>query len=249
MNSIALVGASGRMGERLAALMSQSEDLSVVAQVDAGQTLEERVGDQPVDCVIDFSVLGQVVQTLEWARGRRVPVVLGTTGLEASHLAALESAALMVPVVWAPNFSVGVNAMFAVAAELVSLVGSDWDLEVVEAHHRHKVDAPSGTARRIVDLLAAARETTYESASRPGRQGLVGPRTADEIGVHVVRGGSVVGTHEVHYLGSGEEITLTHRATDRDIFVKGALRACRWLLRPPGRDPALYDMGDVLRYP
>lgn len=139
--------------------------------------------------------------------------------------------------------------MFAVAAELVSLVGSGWDLELVEAHHRDKVDAPSGTARRIVELLAAARETTYEAAARSGREGLVGPRTDDEIGVHVVRGGSVVGTHEIHYLGAGEEITLTHRATDRDIFARGALRACRWLLAEQGRDPALYDMGDVLRYP
>jgi 4-hydroxy-tetrahydrodipicolinate reductase len=249
MSSIALVGASGRMGERLAALASQSEDLDVVARVDAGQTIEHQVGDQTLDCIIDFSVLDQVIPTLEWATKRGVPVVLGTTGLEATHLAALESATRTIAVVWAPNFSVGVNAMFAVAAELVSLVGSGWDLEVVEAHHRDKVDAPSGTARRIVELLAAARETTYEAAARSGREGLVGPRTDDEIGVHVVRGGSVVGTHEVHYLGAGEEITLTHRATDRDIFARGALRACRWLLLEQGRDPALYDMGDVLRYP
>ncbi len=249
MSSIALVGASGRMGERLSALASQSEDLDVIARVDAGQTIEQQVGEQTVDCVIDFSVLGQVIPTLEWAAERGVPVVLGTTGLEASHLAALERASRMTPVVWAPNFSVGVNAMFAVASELVSLVGAGWDLELVEAHHRHKVDAPSGTARRIVELLAAARETTYEAAVRAGREGLVGARSDDEIGVHVVRGGSVVGTHEVHYLGSGEEITLTHRATDRDIFARGALRACRWLLLDPGRDPALYDMGDVLRYP
>ena len=116
MSSIALVGASGRMGERLAALASQSEDLIVVAQVDAGQTLDQQVGDQAIDCVIDFSVLGQVIPTLEWATQREVPVVLGTTGLEAPHLGALESASRSIPVVWAPNFSVGVNAMFAVAA-------------------------------------------------------------------------------------------------------------------------------------
>jgi len=249
MSSIALVGASGRMGERLGALASQSEDLDVIARVDAGQTIDQQVGEQTVDCVIDFSVLGQVIPTLEWAAERGVPVVLGTTGLEASHLAALDRASRVTPVVWAPNFSVGVNAMFAVASELVSLVGAGWDLELVEAHHRDKVDAPSGTARRIVELLASARETTYEAAVRAGREGLVGARSDDEIGVHVVRGGSVVGTHEVHYLGSGEEITLTHRATDRDIFARGALRACRWLLLDQGRDPALYDMGDVLRYP
>ena len=248
MSAVALVGASGRMGERISTLVQESEDLEIVARVDAGQTLASQVGDRAVDCVIDFSVLEQVVPTLEWAIERGVPVVLGTTGLETTHRAALERAATTIPVIWAPNFSVGVNAMFAIAAELVSLVGTDWDLELVEAHHRHKVDAPSGTARRLIELLAAARGETYEASARFGREGIVGPRTDQEIGVSVVRGGSVVGTHEVHYLGSGEELTLTHRATDRDIFARGAVRACRWLLSRDGRRPALYDMGDVLRY-
>ena len=248
MKSIALVGASGRMGERLGALISESDDLEVTVRVDAGQTIDQQAGDHRVDCVIDFSVIEQVIPTLNWADRQGVPVVLGTTGLESSQLTALQTATQSVPVVWAPNFSVGVNAMFAVAAELVSLVGEGWDLELVEAHHRHKVDAPSGTARRLIELLAAARDTTYESAARFGREGQVGARTDTEIGVNVVRGGSVVGTHEVHYLGSGEELTLTHRATDRDIFARGALRACRWLLSNTGRSPALYDMGDVLRY-
>ncbi|MBD89386.1 MAG: 4-hydroxy-tetrahydrodipicolinate reductase [Deltaproteobacteria bacterium] len=248
MSSIVLVGASGRMGSQLEALIASSDDLEVVARVDAGQRLEEVVADRLVDCVIDFSVLDQVIPTLDWACERRVPVVLGTTGLEETHRAALHAAASVIPIVWAPNFSVGVNAMFAVASELVSLVGAGWDLELVDSHHRHKVDAPSGTARRLIELLAEARDATYESAARFGRQGLVGPRTEEEIGVNVLRGGSVVGTHEVHYLGEGEELVLTHRATDRAIFARGALRASRWLLGDPDRAPALYDMGDVLRY-
>ena len=247
MSTLALVGASGRMGGRLDALATASDQWTVGGRVDAGQTLESLQSSLPIDCVIDFSVLAQVQPTLDWATSRGVPVVLGTTGLEDGHRAALSEASALIPVVWAPNFSVGVNALFAVAGELAQLLGEDWDLEVVEAHHRLKVDAPSGTARRIAELLARSRGATYDEVARSGRDGQIGPRSPSEIGMSVVRGGDVVGAHDVLYLGEGEQLTLSHRATDRDIFARGALRAARWLLSPGGRAPGLYDMGDVLR--
>jgi len=247
VSALAIVGAGGRMGGRLDALATKSEDLTVCARLDAGDTLDAVERASEIQCVIDFSVLAQVMPTLAWSRAHRVPLVLGTTGLEEAHREALELAAQEIPIVWAPNFSVGVNALFALAGELAQLVGPSWNLELVEAHHQHKVDAPSGTARRLVELLAQSRSTTYEASARLGRDGLVGPRAVDEIGVSVVRGGDVVGTHEVLYLGEGEQISLTHRATDRDIFARGALRAARWLLTKPARAPGLYDMGDVLR--
>jgi 4-hydroxy-tetrahydrodipicolinate reductase len=247
MKHLALVGAGGRMGCRLDALATASDDLEVAARVDAGQTLESTQSAASIAAVIDFSVLSQVRPTLDWASNHGIPVVLGTTGLEAEHRAALEEAATTIPVVWAPNYAVGVNALFAVAGELARLLGEDWDLEIVEAHHRQKVDAPSGTARRIAELLAGSRGATYDEVARSGRDGQIGPRSPSEIGMSVVRGGDVVGSHDVLYLGEGEQLTLSHRATDRDIFARGALRAARWLLSPGGRAPGLYDMGDVLR--
>ncbi len=244
---VALVGARGRMGARLEALAAEDPCLTVVHRVDAGgPTLADCSG---AEVVIDFSVRAQVAATARWCAEHRVPLVLGTTGLEAVDQAAVEEAARRAAVVQAPNFSVGVNALFALAGELARMLGGEFDLEVVEAHHRHKVDSPSGTARRLVEVLAEARGARYGDTAVQRPEGLIGPRTDPEIGVSVVRGGDVVGEHTVLYLGHGEQVLLGHRATDRDIFARGALRAARWLTAPAGRKPGRYDMGDVLRTP
>lgn len=242
---IAIVGASGRMGRRLVALAPEYA-LDAAATVDAdGPTLADL--DRPVSLVVDFSVRAQVGATCAFCAERAVPLVLGTTGLEAADHDAVAAVAARAPVVQAPNFSVGVNVLFDLVEEAARLLAG-WDVELVEAHHRHKVDAPSGTARELIARVARARGLDPQAAARHGRAGLVGPRPDGELGVHAVRGGSVVGDHRVLYLGEGEEIALEHRAADRDIFARGALVAAAWALAP-GRAPGRYTMGDVLRTP
>ena len=240
---LAIVGAKGRMGQRLVALADQSVDLEVVAQIDAdGAELSPSV---PLDGVIDFSSRDQAPKTAAYCAQRGIPLVLGTTGLSDSQLEAVQVAAQSVAVVMAPNFSVGINLLFALVGEAAKMLGEAFDIEVVEAHHRRKVDAPSGTAVRLGEVLAASRDATYDEAIVCGREGEVGARSAGEIGMSVVRGGDVVGEHTVLYLGDGEQVSIGHRATDRDIFVRGALRALRWAASQT--EPGLYDMGDVLR--
>jgi 4-hydroxy-tetrahydrodipicolinate reductase len=240
---LAIVGAKGRMGQRLMALADRSDDLEVVAQIDAdGPELSPSL---TLDGVIDFSHPEQAPKTAAYCAQRGVVLVLGTTGLSDSQLEAVQKAAQSVAVVMAPNFSVGVNLLFALVGQAARMLGEGFDLEVVEAHHRRKVDAPSGTAIRLGEVLAASRGATYDEVIVCGREGDVGARSPGEIGMSVVRGGDVVGEHTVLYLGDGEQVSIGHRATDRDVFVRGALRAVRWAAaRSKG---GLYDMGDVLR--
>ncbi len=245
MSRLAIVGAGGRMGQRLVALAPEV-GLTAAAQVDQGGPALSEVDPGGVDAVIDFSVHAQAPGTAAWCAEHGVPLVLGTTGLDPAQREAVAGAAQRVAVVHAPNFSVGVNALFALVGQMAKLLGPGWDLEVVEAHHRHKVDAPSGTARQLGVHLAEARGWDYDDVVRGGRDGLVGARPDREIGMAVVRGGDVVGEHTVLYLSTGEQVSIGHRATDRDIFARGALRAAGWLLAAP-RSPGLYSMQDVLR--
>ena len=243
---LAIVGACGRMGQRLVSLASDDEELVVVAQIDRDTAPLKSTDPDAMDGVIDFSVREQVPATVAYCQDNRCPLVLGTTGLTPQDKASLGSLAQTVPVVFAPNFSVGVNCLFALVGEAATLLGENYDIEVVEAHHRRKVDAPSGTAVRLGELLAQARGWDYQDVVRSGREGLVGARPDREIGMSVVRGGDVVGEHTVTYLGTGEQVSISHRATNRDVFVLGALRAAHWVCAP-GRQPGLYGMGDVLR--
>ena len=242
---IIIVGGAGRMGSSLRELASQDgAGLTVAALVDEGDDLTDAIHQTGAQCVIDFSVLAQVQTTLSACAAARVPLVLGTTGLEEADRAALQETAKTLPVVWAPNFSVGVTALFSLVRDVKAVLGQGWDAEIVESHHRHKVDAPSGTARRLAELLM--NEHGPSGTTVVGREGLTGPRTRDEVGVSVVRGGDVVGEHEVRFMAEGEQVVLTHRATDRDIFARGALRAARWVAADGGQEPGLYDMTDVL---
>lgn len=244
---IIIVGSSGRMGVSLRELATEDPALTVTALVDQDDDLGETIAQTGARCVVDFSIQAQVQDTLSACAAGGTPLVLGTTGLAEEDRTALQEAARRLPVVWAPNFSVGANALFVLLERAYELLGPHWAAEIVESHHRHKVDAPSGTARRLAEVLMDARGDA--ATMTVGREGLVGPRTRDEVGISVVRGGDVVGEHEVRFLGEGEQVTLTHRATDRAIFARGALRAASWLTADGGRAPGLYDMVDVLSTP
>ena len=175
---LAIVGAGGRMGQRLCALADESPDLQVIAPVDQGDDLDGVLTSLRPGCGIDFSVQSQTQASLASFQAAGVPLVIGTTGLKDEDHRAMEDAAVHIPVLWAPNFSVGVNALVALVAKAAKALDEGWDLELIEAHHRHKVDAPSGTAVRLLEVLAAARAG---SVTRCGREGLVGPRPAEEI--------------------------------------------------------------------
>jgi 4-hydroxy-tetrahydrodipicolinate reductase len=170
-------------------------------------------------------------------------LVIGTTGLEARHTKAMERAAHDIPVVYARNMSVGVNVFMELVARAAKALGESYDVEILEAHHRHKVDAPSGTALALGERIAAARGRRLDELAVYARQGRVGPRVPGTIGFSVVRGGNVVGEHSVRFIGAEEEVTFVHEAQDRKTFARGALRAARWAA---GRAPGLYSMLDVL---
>jgi 4-hydroxy-tetrahydrodipicolinate reductase len=192
------------------------------------------------DVVIDFSTAAALPNHLQLAMRARAPIVSGTTRLDATCERLLDEAARVVPVLWSPNTSVGVHILAEIAAYAVRHLGLGFDVEIVETHHRAKVDAPSGTAARLADRI---REVRSDLSEVHGREGNAGPRRAEEIGVFAVRGGDVIGDHTIHLLGPGERLELTHRATSRDLFARGALRAARFVhKKPPGR----YTMADVL---
>jgi len=261
---VALHGAAGRMGLSLVRLLAEDEELELGAAIehaahpslgrDIGElagvgSLGVSLGADPeaaldaVDLVIDFSLPGVCAPLLRAAEARSLPAVVGTTGLDSEGRGALHALGRVAPCVHAPNFSQGVTLLLNLAQRATALLGSGFDAEIVELHHRQKIDAPSGTAQRLHELVCAARGFEPELAARHGRSGLVGARTDTEVGVMSARGGDVVGEHTLFLLGPGERIELTHRATDRQIFARGALRAARWVV---DRSPGLYDMVDVL---
>lgn len=234
-------GAKGRMGQALVSCSNFEPGLSVAAQIDAGDDFAAAVGG--CDAVIDFThaaVSAAVAQ--ECGRAGKV-LVMGTTGQDDHARAVIRDAARTIPIVFAPNFSVGVNTLFWLTRKAAEILGPDFDLEVVEMHHRLKKDAPSGTARRLAEILVEVRGLQYDRDVRHGRDGMVGERTKTEIGMHAVRGGDAVGEHTVIFANVGEAVELVHRASSRDTFAVGALRAAKWAARQP---PGLYDMQDVL---
>jgi 4-hydroxy-tetrahydrodipicolinate reductase len=209
--------------------------MGVVATADLGSGL---LG---ADCIIDFSVPSAMPGLLAVAARQRLPIVSGTTNLDSAGRQALEKAAESIPVLWAPNMSLGVQVLAELVGHALRRLGSGYDAEIVEIHHRRKVDAPSGTAVRLADAVRGARG---EAEKVHGRIGEVGPRSDHELGLHAVRGGDVVGDHTVYLLGPGERLELTHRATSRELFAHGALRAARFVVTRP---PRLYTMADVVQ--
>lgn len=238
MTRLAVLGASGRMGQAVLRLASEL-DFEVVGQVSAGEDLA-LIGRVKPEVVIDFSSPDATRALSKIASEAGAAIVSGTTGLDEVTLRELDAASAKVPIFWAPNMSVGVHVLGVLVARAIEMLGPEFDIEITEAHHRRKVDAPSGTAIRLAEIAQGARAGATKLEH--GRSGRPGARAASEIGMHAIRGGDVIGDHHVQLLGEGERIELVHRASSRDLFARGALRAARFVVgKPPGR----YGMSDL----
>jgi 4-hydroxy-tetrahydrodipicolinate reductase len=264
MIKVIVAGAAGRMGSRLVSLVRDSTALTLAGAIegaghhllgeDAGETAGAgRAGVAITDdlstlmergeVVIDFSSPEATLQHLRTVAHHRRAMVIGTTGFSTAELDEVTMLARQVPCVCSPNMSVGVNLIYKVIGEMAKTLGDDYDIEVIEAHHRLKKDAPSGTALKIAEVLARSVNRDLNQVGVYARKGLIGERKKGEIGIQSVRAGDIVGDHTILFGGMGERIEVTHRASSRDTFARGALRAARWVVRQP---PGLYDMMDVL---
>jgi 4-hydroxy-tetrahydrodipicolinate reductase len=229
------------MGQALVRLANEDSDLQLAGQIDAGDDIDPLLVQ--ADAIIEFSHHSVTVPLLEKAKKAKVPIVIGTTGHTAEEKAAIQAAGLDLPIVFAPNYSVGVNVLFHLVQKTAQILGPHYDQEVFEMHHRMKLDAPSGTARRLGEILAETKGRDYDEIVLNGRSGEPGKRTKHEVGMHAFRGGDVVGDHTVFFAGIGERLELTHRASNRDTFAAGALRAAKWL---KNQGDGVFTMQDVL---
>jgi 4-hydroxy-tetrahydrodipicolinate reductase len=229
------------MGQALIACAKNIPELEVVGQIDQGDDLKSVIGKG--DVVIDFSFHSATPEVAKLCAENKKALVIGTTGHSDTDQSAIRNQQSAIPIVWSSNYSSGVNALFWLTRRAAEILGPGFDLEVVEMHHRMKKDAPSGTAKSLAEILAAVRKEQLEKVARHGRVGIVGARTSSEIGVHSIRGGDVVGDHTVMFANAGERLELTHKASSRDTFANGALRAAQWVVK---QKPGIYDMQDVL---
>ncbi len=241
MTRILINGSKGRMGQALLTCAARMPEIQVNAGVDVGDDLAPAIKD--CDVVIDFSFHSVTPRVARLCAERHKAIVVGTTGHSEADKAVIREAGSTIPMVWASNFSTGVNTLFWLTRKAAEILGPSFDLEVIEVHHRLKKDAPSGTATTLLEILGEVRKLQLEQVLRHGRQGITGERTSAEIGIHAVRGGDVVGDHTVLFATNGERVELTHRAGSRETFATGALRAAKWVV---GKAPGIYDMQDVL---
>ena len=240
---IAIVGAAGRMGRKLCEL-AEGTDLEVVSKVDVAEGYDKTWG-AGVEGVIDFSYHAAVPAGVEKAAKEGIPYVIGTTGLTADEQKSVDAAAKTIPVVQSGNYSLGVNLLLELVRKAASVLGPDYDVEITEMHHRHKKDAPSGTALMLAKSVAGGRGIDLDANAVYGRRGDIGERPVGEVAIHALRGGSVVGDHTVMFAGELERVELTHKAQDRAAFAAGALKALSWAkLQSPG----MYTMRDVLGF-
>ena len=261
-----VTGAAGRMGSRIINVLSTSEgvrlagaverkghalvgqDASGPAGVPAGGVLTVITDDLAAalkagDVLIDFTFPEASLEHLKVCAEHGKAAVIGSTGFTREHLAEVQKQVQKIPCVLSPNMSIGVNLCFKVLAEIAKTIGEDYDMEIVEAHHRMKKDAPSGTAMKMAQVLAQAVDRNLDEVGVYARKGMIGERTKKEIGIQTLRAGDIVGEHTVLFAGKGERIEITHRAHSRDTFAAGAVRAAKWVV---GKKPGLYDMQDVL---
>ncbi|HEU4619822.1 MAG TPA: 4-hydroxy-tetrahydrodipicolinate reductase [Gammaproteobacteria bacterium] len=264
MLKIAVLGASGRMGRAILSCLAETKDLGLTGALteskdpalgrDAGEaaglgamgvplTDDRKQALHGAHVAIDFTMPTALEANVRACADVGTAIVIGTTGLEPKHFDAMRATAHQIPLVYGRNMSVGVNVFMDLVARAAATLGEDYDTEILEAHHRHKVDAPSGTALALGEIVAGARGRALRDLAVYAREGRTGPRVPGTIGFSVVRGGNVVGDHTVFFVGPEEQIELTHRARDRAAFARGAIRAARWAA---GRAPGFYSMADVL---
>lgn len=264
MLKIAVLGATGRMGRAILARVADGEDLKLIGAVtrpgdsalgrDAAELADVAPFGVPItddrtqalhgaQVAIDFTLPAALEANVQACVEHGTALVVGTTGLEDRHHEAMQRAAREIPLVYGRNMSVGVNVFMDLVSRAAHLLEEDYDAEIVEAHHRQKVDAPSGTALELGERIAASRRRRLDDVAIYARHGHTGPRVPGTIGFSVLRGGSVVGDHAVHFIAAEEQLEFVHRARDRASFARGALRAARWIA---GRAPGLYSMSDVL---
>jgi 4-hydroxy-tetrahydrodipicolinate reductase len=229
------------MGQALVACAPGHPDLKIVGQIDQGDDIKTVI--ESGDVVIDFSFHNATAGIAELCVKHRKALVIGTTGHSDAERSQISNFKSQISIVWSSNYSTGVNTLFWLTRKAAEILGPGFDLEILEMHHRMKKDAPSGTAKSLAEILAAVRKEQLEKVARHGRVGIVGERTSSEIGVHSIRGGDVVGDHTVIFANAGERLELTHKASSRDTFANGALRAAQWVVK---QKPGLYDMQDVL---
>lgn len=264
MVNIIVAGSAGRMGKRIINIINETEGVSLTGAFehpkspfvgqDAGQVAG--IGESGVkisgsldaiidsgDVIIDFTLPDATMDNIKKASLAGKSMVVGTTGLTDAQLKDIKKTAEGIRLVLAPNMSVGMNVMFKIVAEMAKILGDDYDIEILEAHHRLKKDAPSGTAMGLARKLAEATNRDLEKTAVYSRHGIIGERTNEEIGIQTLRAGDITGDHTVMFGGIGERLELTHRAHNRDNFARGAIRAAKWIL---DRDAGLYDMQDVL---
>ena len=242
MIQLLVTGKSGRMGQAVLQAASQEPAVTVASTHDSGENLAAAIAQ--ANTVIDFTIHKFTRELIDAALENGTHLVIGTTGHTDEERAAIREASTKLPIVYAPNFSIGVNTLFWLTQKAAQILTQDrFDIEVTEMHHRHKIDSPSGTARRLLEILNEETGTDYNKDIVHGRFGNVGPRPPREIGMHTLRGGDVVGDHTVMFAADGERVELTHKASSRLTFAAGAVRAAVWLYDKPA---GLYDMQDVL---
>jgi len=260
----AVAGIGGRMGSRIAQLVRDTEGIELVGAFEhpahpaVGSDIAEIIGGAPTgrtvcgsmqeaireaDVVIDFTNAAASLGHLHVAAASKIAMVVGSTGFDAKQMEQARELSRNFPAVLTPNMSMGVNVLFKVVADVTRMLGSAFDVEIVEVHHRLKKDAPSGTALKLAQIVAGALDRELDQVGVYARHGLIGERTDQEIGIQTLRGGDIVGEHTVLFAGMGERIELSHRAHSRDNFARGALRAALWVVHQP---PGLYDMQNVL---
>ncbi|MDC0335802.1 4-hydroxy-tetrahydrodipicolinate reductase [Pseudodesulfovibrio sp.] len=254
---VVILGAKGRMGDMLINMALRDDELNLVGACEregnaggidydgciASDCLDELLPQVPGAVIIDFTAPESSVAMSKIAAKHGNPAVIGTTGLSEEQQAELAKSAKEVPLFWGPNMSVGVNVLLKVLPKLVQALGPDYDMEIVETHHKMKKDSPSGTAIKLGECLAEARDWNYDDVKKHCRDGIIGERPKNEIGVQTLRGGDVVGEHTMYFFGPGERVEVTHRAHSRETFAAGALRAAKWMAQQkPGK---LYSLADL----
>ncbi|RMF95758.1 MAG: 4-hydroxy-tetrahydrodipicolinate reductase [Candidatus Schekmanbacteria bacterium] len=266
MVNIVVCGAFGRMGQRIINIVSETSDAELVGATESpahprcdseidfskdGKLKKIKVSSkisevaEDADVLIDFTRPEATEKVLSYAENAGKAMVIGTTGFSDEQKESIKNSANKIPIVFSPNMSIGVNLLFELTAIASKILADGYDIEIIEAHHRNKVDAPSGTAVKLAEIVAEVLKQDLKRTAVYGREGIVGERKSDELGIHSIRGGSIVGDHTVLYAGTDERIELTHRAQSRDAFARGAVRAALFVAK---QKPGLYSMKDVLGF-